>query len=732
MNKNRGFSLIGTLVGAVVFTMVLGGSSKFVEITLQASNASKAVLTENDFKQTIAQGLISEGCGASASLIPGQLEADSTIQDSNPANGIGKLKDDFSLGGIKKGEDFKGSITVVKMELRGVATNETRDFVVYYKMKGLGKLNARDPLKCTNTDVTGCFEHSCTVEYKNNKCTRSRECHNFAGGGGGGGPPPCYEVDDSGKTLVGCGGTKDAGGTNTTAIGHDAGKDLTGGSDNIAIGHSVQLDSDTGSNQINIGNIIKAKPGSLKVCDQNGDCIKLKNFKCPDRHYFRGFYQENKTVNGEEKKKGDPICQPERCIPQNEEPNAYFWIPENKCHNCPRASPYYMPYDRPDNRCRNCLYGPSSYDLETNTCHNCYYPTNYYHSGKCNHCPLGDIYYWNGSICVTCDYGKANKIEKKCECPSSRPILENNLCVACTGGRSLINNVCQCTGARSVWDEYNKQCRCPDHRNWNSSTSTCVAPCTGGRWWVKERNECDCINSHWDGSNCICTGGRVWNSDRSRCVCPDATPYHYDGKCNKCQRNRHEYTHPLYGDSVNAPAYGSNRGCHTCPEATPYFYRRESQLCHVCPRTEYDPVYGVQYQSSGSTCTCGPFYYKKDSTKPWKCFRRCRRKSYWDGSKCQLRCKSAEGKGWRYDIKQCVVCSEYGNRKAYLGVCSCWCHHIFETEQDRCSTHPRCSSGQCYGQTSRTCKPGCNPDTQSWQRNREECVPKEIWPQDSL
>ncbi len=161
--------------------LVISGSAEFLKVVLSSAKVSNTILTENDFKQTIAKGLKDAGCSndqTKAKLKPASLV-------NEPDNGIGVFKgpDDFSLpGGIKVG-DFKGVIEIVKMELKGVATDPTRDFVVYYKKKNLGKLSARDPQKCTGTDVTGCFFHSCTVDYDNDNkhCTGAEvNCHNFS------------------------------------------------------------------------------------------------------------------------------------------------------------------------------------------------------------------------------------------------------------------------------------------------------------------------------------------------------------------------------------------------------------------------------------------------------------------------------------------------------------------------------------------------------------------------
>ncbi len=185
---SAGFGLLEVLVASVVGTILISGSAKFMQITLQTSNVAKSILVENDFKATIAQGLKDKGCATTAAdalLKPASLKTGTTTDD-----GIGAFKDAIALpGGIQKG-DFKESIEVIKMELRGVATEDKRDFVVYYKKKYLGKLNAPDPENCTDTPavkVTGCYNHYCTVDYDrtNKHCTGSVICQSLTGGGGG-------------------------------------------------------------------------------------------------------------------------------------------------------------------------------------------------------------------------------------------------------------------------------------------------------------------------------------------------------------------------------------------------------------------------------------------------------------------------------------------------------------------------------------------------------------------
>ena len=549
---NRGFTLVELLVGAVIVTVVLNGSAKFIEMSLRSNNAAKAGLVENDFKQTIAKGLENEGCNSvpgDASLKPANLEG------SDKANGIGAFKSTFSLNSIKVG-DFKDSIKVVKMELRNTDPVESnkRNFVVYYKHINLGSLSAPDPDNCkydndpTKIKATGCFEHTCTVNYKNTAtdkhCTGSVNCHAF--GVGVGGNPDCYKVDDSGKTLVGCDDTKDAGGTNTTAIGYGAGKDLTGGSNNIAIGHSVQLDSPAGSNQINIGNIIKAeqkdtsdtpvkKMGVLEVCNAQGDeCIELSkdSLKCPPDHFFRGFYKETQTDPGgvpiPGKEKGKPICQRQSFCPQGQ----HFW-PGNLCWHCPRDSPKYDP-DAPEGlRCRRCQPG---YD----------YRLTGLHKKKCLP-PCRYSYTYSGDI------------PKHCDCPKGQT----------WSGRDP-------TAIPGYW--------------------VCKPKCLSkpGSFFNEENNKCVCPPAlpHEYSDRCNHCPQEAPFHYKDEChKCHESEPYKYDNKCNPCPE---ETPYPYYSGGGRR-----NKRCSKCPYATPHLHRDDT--CNRCGE-------GYHY-SNGACCLEGHTHY---------------------------------------------------------------------------------------------------------------------------
>ena len=135
-----------------------------------------------------------------------------------------------------KGQSFKEDLDIVKMELKGQTSTSTDDhitkkeatrhFIVYYKKSGIGSYSTVGGSDCTATDLTGCYFNHCVLQLKLESSTfPEKKCESSCtaiSGGGGGGNPDCYKVEDSanGKTLVGCGGTKDAGGKYTTVVGY--------------------------------------------------------------------------------------------------------------------------------------------------------------------------------------------------------------------------------------------------------------------------------------------------------------------------------------------------------------------------------------------------------------------------------------------------------------------------------------------------------------------------------
>ena len=178
--NNKGLSIVGLLVMSTVGLIALSGSSEFLKVVLSSAKVSNSLLTENDFKQTIAKGLNTD---CKEDPHPGRIikrgdKLDETDKSNNVIEFTGSLP-----GGIESGEVFKDSIKVIKIELRGDDysdnNNKKSNFVVYYKKLNLGENSrAPDSVNCTEgttttpAKTTGCFHHTCQVKYnhQNAKC----------------------------------------------------------------------------------------------------------------------------------------------------------------------------------------------------------------------------------------------------------------------------------------------------------------------------------------------------------------------------------------------------------------------------------------------------------------------------------------------------------------------------------------------------------------------------------
>ncbi len=179
-----------TLAFMTISVLVISGSAEFLKVVLSSAKVSNSILTENDFKQTINNRLIFD-CQESLSKRPltGRIIKPATVDDTDKSSGV--IEFTGSLGGIQAGQDFKDSIKVIKIELRGdytVATDTESKFVVYYKKINLGKAGARDSVNCTSATTTtpakttGCFHHTCQVIYSPSEkvCKGVDDCYNFS------------------------------------------------------------------------------------------------------------------------------------------------------------------------------------------------------------------------------------------------------------------------------------------------------------------------------------------------------------------------------------------------------------------------------------------------------------------------------------------------------------------------------------------------------------------------
>ena len=170
----KGMGLAEVLVAGAVGGIIIAGSMKSLSVSLQSAQVARSSLTETTLAHTLSRALDSTNC--SINLQPkagstGRLVAD-TNPVTDPKNGKGKLskltiryqtgtrevtKDGETVTEpvyedrevVKTGEDFKGNFHIVKMALRGDATDPKaphpdpaqRSFVVYYKKNNLGSFS---------------------------------------------------------------------------------------------------------------------------------------------------------------------------------------------------------------------------------------------------------------------------------------------------------------------------------------------------------------------------------------------------------------------------------------------------------------------------------------------------------------------------------------------------------------------------------------------------------------
>ena len=150
-----GIGLVEVLIASVIGGVVMLGSIKGLSFALQAAQVSRSILTENDFRLTVSKALKT---ACVENLKPARLTG------SNSAKGIGTLAE-ITKPSIGTGI-YKKDVDVVKMELKGEPTSETRTFVAFYKKTGLGELNTVGNQDCSATDTSGCFYQTCRIDYK--------------------------------------------------------------------------------------------------------------------------------------------------------------------------------------------------------------------------------------------------------------------------------------------------------------------------------------------------------------------------------------------------------------------------------------------------------------------------------------------------------------------------------------------------------------------------------------
>ena len=247
--------MVAAGLGAVVFA----GSMKTLTISLDASRLVTATLTEADLRHVVGQVLNDQpACIANfdpkANAVPTSITETTALGLYGPQKDWGRgevVRLAKGASSIRRGEQFKGDLEIVKMELTGGGTGETakptpanpssdkeRTFTVFYKKLNVGPAyNTVGGEECTASNTAGCFFHKCTLTYILNSAGNAVEtctvgdCVSYGQSSqAGGSPAHCYHFPDNttDKVIIGCGDTKDTGGSRTLAIGYNAGGSSVG------------------------------------------------------------------------------------------------------------------------------------------------------------------------------------------------------------------------------------------------------------------------------------------------------------------------------------------------------------------------------------------------------------------------------------------------------------------------------------------------------------------------
>ena len=616
--------LAEVLVAGAVGGVIIAGSMKSLQLSLQSAQVVKSSLSESDLHHTIRQVLSSkQDCLSNfkptGETIPSDPKQASSIglYGADREWGVGEVvrfaktfgntdnTDDEAL--LKKGVAFKGDLSIVKMELKGQPPRPKdsttkldkkpalRTFVVYYKKEGMGGYSTLGGEPCDKDKLQGCYFNQCKVELRlddsDTTGTNEAKCEGMcadyrSGGGGGSGNPDCYKVDnalDPGKTLVGCGGTKDSGGKYTTAIGYQSGKTNTAdhntfigfqaglqntnrhntfigykagansgagffniflggnagrqttGNNNIFIGLSAVDEAVTGSHNIAIGNSIELGDTADSNTINIGNIIKAEEFEDTDK--------DSNTI----KRGVIKVCDStgNNCIKLSREAltcdddeffRGFDDNGEKICGPiCPAQSQFYW---KEENICHKCPRDSPFIQFPAVELEHCQVL-----GGLCCECPENSVYVLTGpnkNECIINCPSNLENIRGVCRCPWNKPYYYNEKCNKCALTKIKVNGRCKCPPDKPFFDPSDSQCK----------------SCTGA-------------TPHYHSGQCNqCPENKVLS--KGHC-CPEATPHYHSGQCRKCPE-----------DSVV-----SNNHC--CPEATPHYHSGQCNKCHI--DTPYRDVY---------------------------------------------------------------------------------------------------------------------------------------------
>ena len=308
-NKEKGFSLIEilTVIGLAGFTSLLTGA--FLAQILGGFNFARFSMDEQKLYADLAK-TIGDPASCKGNLKPKASNLPATTATNreglygiNYQKGIGELEELYVFNSptqktgtpvIKIG-DFGTNLKIIKMSLEDTdnshhkptsANNqdptklEDRVFKVYYNHRRGRQKKSDSTCKSaiftidsngnktisTQAVTTDCYSMECDLrpyETDNQATPNVDKCEADCQlitrpNGGGGGSADCYEVDETGKTFVGCDSAKQPAGKDTTGtgnafFGYEAGNANTTGEQNTIIGYQAGQSNIAGSYNTFIG-----------------------------------------------------------------------------------------------------------------------------------------------------------------------------------------------------------------------------------------------------------------------------------------------------------------------------------------------------------------------------------------------------------------------------------------------------------------------------------------------
>ena len=259
--NNSGFSLMEILVVVGISSVILFGTFKILNVSVQSSQIVKTSFSEQDLRVAMGRVLGSSGqCKINLKPVANGI----SNLGKGPLDQLRHTQGGSNVVLLQRGESFKNDLEIVDMQLVGGTDDPKtmvveRNFVVYYKKNIVGVQNTLGGGVCDTTDTTGCYFSQCRLKYELDAADDVTTC-DVLDCTGGEESVPCYVVDEldetggpnvitskeKGRTLVGCGGTAQIAQSTNTAFGFGAGASSMDGGANTFIGYKAGASNTSG------------------------------------------------------------------------------------------------------------------------------------------------------------------------------------------------------------------------------------------------------------------------------------------------------------------------------------------------------------------------------------------------------------------------------------------------------------------------------------------------------